>query len=143
MWKKIKPDKLIQKVTNKLNYIKSVKYGLASEQIESKSVNSRKFKEEYNFHRLWKVKLNVERRQRSDIKKDIRFKRTLSELQYISKLVYILIGRLKKRDTPGRFYKSITENTPYVHKDQLFVVRKKVNINKSKYIIILLDIKTK
>ena len=85
----------------------------------------------------------MERRQRSDIKKDIRFKRTLSELQYISKLVYILTGRLKKRGTPGRFYKSTTENTPYVHKDQLFVVRKKVNINKSKYIIILLDIKTK
>ena len=90
-------------MTNNLNYIKSVKYSLASEQIESKCINSREFKEEYDLHRLWKVKLDVERRQRSDIKKDIRFKKTLRELQYISELVYGLTGRLKKRDTPRRF----------------------------------------
>ena len=90
-------------MTNNLNYIKSVKHGLASEQIKSKSINSREFKEEYDLHRLWKVKLDVERSQRSDIKKDITFKKTLRELQYISELVYGLTGRLKKRDTPGRF----------------------------------------
>ena len=38
--KKIKPNKLIQKETNNLNNIKSVKYGYAPEQIESKSIKS-------------------------------------------------------------------------------------------------------
>ena len=112
--KRIIPKKFIQKATNHLKNIKSVKYGFTPEQMEQKSTNSREFKGEYDFHRLQKVKLDADRRFKSDIKKVIRFKRTLIEPQEIVELVYVLAERLKKKDALGRLYKSTTENMPFL-----------------------------
>ena len=53
--KKVKPKKLISQATSNLNNIKLIKYGFASEQIESKSIKDHEFKEKYNFHMLQKV----------------------------------------------------------------------------------------
>ena len=52
-----------------------------------KSINSIEFKEEYDFHRLGKVKLDTDRNWRCNIKADIRFKRALREPLDIAKLV--------------------------------------------------------
>ena len=78
--KRIRPNNFIQKATNNLNNIKSVKYGFAPEQIELKSINNREFKEEYTFHRLQNIKLDRDRRQKSDFKTDIKLKRAIREL---------------------------------------------------------------
>ena len=114
--RRIRPNKLTQKATNNLNKVKSVKYGCALEQIELKSINSTEFKEEYDFHSLRKVKLDPDRRERSDIKTDIRFKRTLRDLLDIGELVYVLAEELKKKDALRRLYRITTENTPLVNK---------------------------
>ena len=67
------------------------------EQIESKSINSREFKEEFYFHRLQKIKQDVDWRSRSDIKKDIRFKRAIRDPLDIGEIVYVLVERLRKK----------------------------------------------
>ena len=72
MKRRIRSNKLIQKATNNLNNIKSVKYGCALEQIELESINSTEFKEEYDFNSLRKVELDADRRER-----DLTLKQTL------------------------------------------------------------------
>ena len=59
---------LIQKATNNFNNTKSTKYDLPPEQIESKSLQSEQFSEEYDFHRLQKVNEDADRSEHSDKK---------------------------------------------------------------------------
>lgn len=51
-------------MTNDLNPLKSLKF--APEKIEEKSINNEEFEEKYDFDRLVKVKVDLERRDRSD-----------------------------------------------------------------------------
>ena len=41
----------------------------------------------------------------------------------------MLAERLKKKDAPGRFFKTTTENRPFFKKDQISVIRKRTKIN--------------
>ena len=38
--------------------------------------------------------------------------------------VLVLAKRLKKKDAPGRLYKSTTENMSFFNREQIFIVRK-------------------
>ena len=51
----------------------------------------------------------------------------------IGEKIPVLAKRLKKKDAPGFLYKSTTENKPFLNKDQLFVIRKRVPIDNSYY----------
>ena len=68
--------------------MKSGNYSLAREQIQAKSIKSEELIEEYDFHRLKKVKQDADRSLRRDTKKDSRFKKTLREPLHIGGLVY-------------------------------------------------------
>lgn len=86
----------------------------------------------YDFYRLQKVKKNVDRRSRYD-KKLIRFKWKLRDSLSIGELAYVLTECLKKKDVPGRLYKSTTENKLFFNKDEICVIQKMVkNINGEK-----------
>ena len=87
----------------------------------------------YDFYRLQKVKKNVDRRSRYDNKKLIRFKGKLRDSLSIGELAYVLAECLKKKDAPGRLYKSTTENKLFFNKDEICVIQKMVkNINDEK-----------
>ena len=60
----------------------------------------------YDFQRLFKVKKDVDRTKRSSLRKDTRMKRKLKDLLEI---VLFLAERLKKKDVPGKIFKSTTE----------------------------------
>ena len=71
---RLNPNNLITKATNNLIYAKSAKYDIASETVEKESIKNPVFIEVYVFHRLNKVKENLERREKSDINSDNRKK---------------------------------------------------------------------
>ena len=134
--KRIKPNDLIKKATFNLNNVKSVKYGFAPEQIEEKSLNKetgKEFTEIYDFHRLIKVKENKDRIQRHDLKIDSRKKRFRSPLE-IGEKVFVLSERLKKKDAPGKFYKSPTENKTFFNRDRIFTIVNRSKINDQGFI---------
>ena len=110
---RIKPNRQIQKATNKLNKAKSAKYGLNPEEIESKVISDEQFKDEYDFYRLQKVKQDAERRERFDINKDIKQRKKLREPLDLGEPVYVLAERMKKKEAQGKLYKSSTENKPF------------------------------
>ena len=64
---RLNPNNLITKATNNLIYAKSAKYDIASETVEKENIKNPVFIEVYDFHRLNKVKENLERREKSDI----------------------------------------------------------------------------
>ena len=133
--KHIKPNYLIKKATFSLNNVKSVKYGFAPEQIEEKSLNKetgKEFTEIYDLHRLIKVKENKDRIQRHDLKIDSRKKRFRSPLE-IGEKVFVLSERLKKKDAPGKFYKS-AENKIFFNRDRIFTIVNRSKINNQAFI---------
>ena len=79
----------------------------------------------YDFHRLIKVKKDIERRERGNIKIDNRKKNKLREPLDIGEKVLVLAETLKKKDAPGFLYKkSKTQNKLFFNKNQTFVIKK-------------------
>ena len=72
----------------------------------------KEFTEICDFHKLVKVKENKDRIQRHDLKKDSRKKRLRNPLEIGEKDI-VLPECLKKKDAPGEFYKSSTENKTF------------------------------
>ena len=66
----MEPVKIMQKVMENLNNIRSQKYGYPPEEIEQKTINNENVQEIYDFYKLFKVKSHSERYKRADISKD-------------------------------------------------------------------------
>ena len=109
-----------------LNNTRSAKYGYWPEQIEEQALDFEKgkyFQEIYYFHRFIKVKENRNRKERFDAKLDRR-KRSLRDHLEIGEKAerlrkgWILAELLRKKDAPGRLYKSTTENKSFFNREQ-------------------------
>ena len=117
--KRVKPNELIKKAVYNLNNTRSAKYGFSPEQIEKKSLDPKEgqnFRETYDSSGLWRIKEEQGRADRYSKKLDSRKKRRLRDPLDISEQLLVLAERLKKKDVPGRLYKSKTENRPYFNR---------------------------
>ena len=65
---------MIEQTTKNLNETKSEKYNIAPDTLKKKSIEDENFKEIYDFHRLTKVKEDLERRECSNTNSDNRKK---------------------------------------------------------------------
>ena len=108
--KKLKPNEVIKKVTTNLNKTKTAKYQIEPEEVEKRALSDDVFREKYDFYRLEKVGTHASRQDRYNLKKDILNPRKLREPLEIGEKVLVLAERLKKKDAPGRLYKSTTQN---------------------------------
>ena len=106
-----------------------MKYGYGPNAIEEKAIESKRFRDIYDFCRLVKVKQHAERYEQVDIKKDKKLRRQLIEPIKIGEKVLALAEHLKKKDAPGNLCKSTTENISFFNRKQVFVVRKMVKIS--------------
>ena len=76
-------------------------------------------------HRLEKSnKLNI-RQDRYDKKKYDKKTKKLRENLAIGERVYVLAGRIKKKSTPGKFYKQSVQNISYLNKEELLQYTRK------------------
>ena len=133
---RVKSNKLIKKATFNLNNIVSPKYGFAPQDIENKSLDKtsgKNFQEIYDFHRPWRVKEANIRNEKYAEKRDVRKKRTLRSPLNIGEKVLVLAERLKKKDAPGRLYKSTTENRPFFKRDRIFIINDRVKLGNGIY----------
>ena len=121
---RIDPKKLIRNAVQNMNKTDSQKYGLPPETIEERSLESEKFREIYDFHRMVKVSRDAERYERHDIRFDKKALRKLCSPLTIGERVLVLAERLKKKDAPGNLYKSMTENISFFKREEIFIVRK-------------------
>ena len=124
--RKIKPNEIIKKVTVNMNKLKTLKYGVEPEKIEEKPLTDDNFKEKFDFYRLEEIGKHVAREVRYNAKKDERNPKKLREPLNIGEKVLVSAERLKKKDAPGKLYKSTTQNKMFFNKDKVYIIKKRV-----------------
>ena len=62
-----------------------------------------------------------------------RRKQTLRSPLNIGEKVLVLGKRLKKKDAPGKLFKSSTDNIPFFNRNRIFTIYKKVKLNNNSY----------
>ena len=108
----MEPVKIMQKVMENLNNIRSQKYGYPPKEIEQKTINNENVQEIYDFYKVFKVKPHSERYKRADFSKDKKNTEQLRNPLLQGEKVLALVERLKKNDAPKQLYKATTENIP-------------------------------
>ena len=119
-----------------MNETISIKYQLAPETIEKKSLNpndGKYFQEIYDFMRIKKIENNQMRNAKYD-QKIARRKKTLRSPLNLGEKVLVLAERLKKKDAPGNLYKASTDNIPFFNRNRIFTIYKRAKINNSTYL---------
>ena len=137
----IKSYELIRKATDNLNNRKYIKYNETPNNIEKNSLQDDNYREIFDIRRIYKVGLDIDRQNRYFEKIDNRKRKRLRYLLNIGENVLILASRLKKKDEPGRLYKSSTENRPYFNRDKIFVISHRLKRENGKYFYWLENIK--
>ena len=84
-------------------------------------------------HRLEKTHKLNQRQDRYDKKKYDRKRKKSRKNLNIGEKVYVLAERIKKKSTPGKFYKQSVQNISFFNKDTVFTIRKKQLIDKIMY----------
>ena len=81
------------------------------------------YREKFDFYRPEKVGKHA---ARHNLKKDIQQPKKLRDPLSIGEKVLMLAERLKKKDTPGRLYKSTIQNKPFFNKNRVFIIKQRV-----------------
>ena len=118
---KLTPKKIIEISTENMNISPSKKYGIAPERVENKSLDSEKFKTLFNMHRLEKTEKLANRLDRYDNKIYERKRKKLREKLNVGESIYVLAGRIKKKNAPGKFYKETVQNISYFNKETIYI----------------------
>ena len=80
-----------------------------------------------------KVSKSVERYSQNNERLDKKSRKELCSPLTVGKKVLVLAERLRKKDAPRNLYKSTTENTPFLNRNEIFIVRKVVPVDNSYY----------
>ena len=130
---KISPTKIIEKSVANMNLKPSKKYGLPSEDVEWRTLSNEHFKTIFNMKRIEKTQKLHCRLDDCDKKRYSFKKKQLRTDLSIGERVYVLAERIKKKSTPGKFYKQSVQNISYFDKEKIFVIRAKQTIDKITY----------
>ena len=94
-----------------MNSIRSVKYSSVPEKIERRSFIDIGDTESFKiFRSIEKVQKDSSHRITEDVRTDGKNKRTIRDPLEIDELVLVLADRMKKKEAPGRLYKSTIED---------------------------------
>ena len=99
--------------TANMNIQPSKKYDFSPEEVESRALESERFRIVYNMQRLEKTDQLNQRQDRYDKKKYSRKRKKLRDDLNIGEKVYVLAERIKKKSAPGKFYKQSVQNISY------------------------------
>ena len=86
-----------------------------------------------SFVRLRKVEKNKIRNAKYNQKIN-QSKRTLRSSLNLSGKVFVLAGRLKKKDAPNELFKVSIENMPFFNRNQIFTIYKRAKLNNGSYL---------
>ena len=114
--KKINPYEIIKKSVDDMNSLPSAKYKQTPNEIEKNSLNSEASKERFNLLRLKKIRGEKVRQEKFNKKIYERKKVKLRFPLEVGEEVLVLASRRRRKDSPGKFYKSSVDNKSYFHK---------------------------
>ena len=114
--KRINPYEIIKKSVDNMNTQPTTKYKQVPNDIEKNTLSSEVSRERFNFSMLEKINREKNRLEKFDKKIYQRKKLKLRSPLEVGEEVLILAAWLKKKDSPGKFYKSSVDNKSYFHK---------------------------
>ena len=125
---KKRPKEIIAKATDNMNLIPTPKCGIPPEIVEKISLSSDHCKEWFDIRRVGKISKAIGRYERYDTKKKLKKKKKLRGPLEVGEDVLILSSRIKKKDVPGKFYKSSVDNKTFFNRKNIFQItnRKKI-----------------
>ena len=94
-----------------------------------RKLKSERFRTMFNMYRIEKTKLLHDTLDKYDKKKYSAKKRKLRGYLMISGKVLVLAERIRKKSTPGKFYKEPVQNISYFNKEKTFSIVKKQKID--------------
>ena len=130
---KVAPTMTILSSAENMNNVVNEKYGISPNDIEKKSLSSKKFKTLFNFHRIECTKIIHDRLDKYDGKKYGAKKKKLCKDLDVGKKVLILAERIRKKSVPGKFYEQTIQNISYFNKKETITIRNRQKIDKNPY----------
>ena len=128
------PNILIQKAVENMNSLSTAKYGVVPDKIEKRSLESEWFRKWFDIRRLSRISKAQPRRERYQKKKYLRKKKKLRVPLEIGEDILLILSRIKRKNDPGKFYKSTVGNKSFFDKNAIFTVTNRRNIdNKTFY----------
>ena len=119
------PYVIIQKAVENMNSLPSAKYGVEPDKIEKRSLE---FREWFDIRCLSKISKVQPRYERYEQKKYLRKRKKLRVPLEIGEDVLLLSSRIKKKSTPGLFYKSTVDNKSFFDKKAIYTITNTQNI---------------
>ena len=104
---KIAPTKTVQNSALNMNLMKSIKYGLSPEEIESQSLKSEQFRILFNRHRIGEIQKLHARLDRYNRKRYMAKRKKLREDLMIGEKVLVLAERIKRKMVPVGFINNL------------------------------------
>ena len=98
-----------------------------------------KFRINFDFIRLSKVKKGTDRKTKNTKKIDKRKKTKLTEKVDIGGHVLLFTETRKKKDVPGKLYKSSTQNKSFFDNNKIFLIKKRKKIGRIYYYLFKKD----
>ena len=111
-----------------MNSLPSAKYKQTPNEIKKNSLNSEASRERFNFLRLKKNREEKVRQEKLNKKIYKRKNLKLKSLLEVGEEVLVLPSRLKKEESPGKFYKNSVDNKSYFHKSEVFLITNRQKI---------------
>ena len=108
------------------------KYSVAPVEVEKQSFNEEDYSELFDFKRLYEVGIHNERLQRYNDALNSKRQRLRSPLE-IGEKVLLLASRIRKKDAPGKLYKSTTENRLYFNHKEVYTVINRAKVDRVYY----------
>ena len=115
-----------------MNSLSSAEYKQTPNEIERNSLNSEASKERFNFLRLKIIREAKVRQDKFTREKKLK----LRSLLKVGEEVLVLASRLKKKDSPGKFYDSSVDNKSYFHKSETFLITNTQKIEENFFLLI-------
>ena len=127
---KVTSAKIITTSSEIINTVLNEKYWLSPDEIEKKSLSSKRFRTLFNFHRIeWTNNLHDRQKNyttdwigtiRKNSKRNKEKKKKAAR-----KKVLVLVERIQKKSAPRKFYKQSVQNIAYFNKEQTYVTKNK------------------
>ena len=126
--KRISPYKIIKKSVDNMNSLPTAKYKQIPNEIENNTLSSQANRKRFNFSRLKKISQEKTKLERFHTKIYRRKKLKLRSLLGLREELLIFAARIRKKDSPGKFYKSSVDNKSYFNKKETFLIRNRQKI---------------
>ena len=112
-----------------MNSLPTAKYNQIPNEIEKNTLSSEADRESFNFSRLKKISQEKSRPERFDKKIYRRKKLKLRSPLKLGEEVLVLAARIRKKDSPRKFYKRSIDNKSYFSKEETFLITNRQKID--------------